>query len=323
MRASAAPAGEASNVTWRSGAAVLERRERRGGHHHVAELVEPHGEDAPRALPGVAARPSWSSRSFMTELITPTTTSVGSGAAVADEGAPPVACGCASTGAGSCACECTTISRAASNSVRARSVGRATRRIAPHRLVADVEQHRATAGDATCFDVVEDVADHPRAIERELEVGRGAQQQPGLGLAAAAARAGPVRAGVDACKLDAVLGELRAHVGVQRVERRVVEQAEADARLVGDDHERVAVGLQQHQAFDRVAREPQPLRVDVVGNVLDERAVAIDEDRRARGGTLGGDGRVHDTTSGSCSGCDCADCSKAYSCEVIDGVGTP
>ena len=158
-------------------------------------------------------------------------------------------------------------------------------------------KHGAAARSAAGLDVVEDVADHPRALEREIEIGGRAQQQAGFGLAAAATRAGSMHAGVDAGELDAVLGELCAHVGMQRVERRVVEQAQADTRLVRDHDERVAVGLQQHQAFDRLAREAHALRVGVVGNVLDQRAVAIDEDRRARGGGGGGDGRVHDTTS--------------------------
>lgn len=43
----------------------------------------------------------------------------------------------------------------------------------------------AAAGAAAGFDVIEDVADHPRAGEVEVEVAGGGQQQAGQRLAAA------------------------------------------------------------------------------------------------------------------------------------------
>ena len=93
-------------------------------------------------------------------------------------------------------------------------------RQAPLRLVPDVQQHRSATGAAPGLDVIQDVADHPRPAQVEVEGTRRLPQQPGhiVNVASTAAkRAWPNASAYHASKWgllglsQALHAELRPH----------------------------------------------------------------------------------------------------------------
>src|SRR5690606_20591145 len=160
---------------------------------------------------------------------------------------------------------------------------------APLRLIAGVDQDRAAARAPAGLDVVENVADQPGRCEIDIELARRPLEQARRRLAALAdasialdrARR-MVRAVVEAGEADPERGEPVRHRVADGGHRRLVEQAARDARLIRDDRDREAGGREPRHRALRAPREADPLDVDVVGHVLDQRAVLVEENGPAR-----------------------------------------
>src|SRR5690606_12667004 len=80
--------------------------------------------------------------------------------------------------------------------------------------------------------------------------------------------------------------EARGEVRADALDVGFAEQAACDARLIGHERDPVAVLGQEPNAALGAGRKPYPRRIDVVGHVLDERAVLVEQHRTAarRGG---------------------------------------
>ena len=108
------------------------------------------------------------------------------------------------------------------------------------------------------------------------------------GLAAVAALARPVRADEDRIERDPLGREEPEQEVLRLPKRRLGEGVGAEAVLVRDHHEAVARGLQRDQRADDAGHELQLReRVDLlVGRLLDQRAVAVDEEGRGHRGAF-------------------------------------
>jgi hypothetical protein len=123
------------------------------------------------------------------------------------------------------------------------------------------------------------VAHHVGVLERDIEAPRHLEQHPRLGLAAGAGRIRGVRAKEEGVDAPARLHGGALHGVVDGDQRRGVEEAARDARLVRRDDDAVA-GLGEARDRLEAAFDRAPLigRLDVVVAVLVDGAVAIEDD---------------------------------------------
>ena len=151
------------------------------------------------------------------------------------------------------------------------------------RALAGAHQVRHAADGGAGLQVAQRVADQRHVREVDAVALADQLEQPGQRLAAAAAVARPVRAEEDRVDAAAVAGERLVHLGVDRVERRHVEQAARQARLVRR-HDRVPAGVVEPRDRLERAGDRHPLvgRLDVVVAILVDRAVAIEDDELQR-----------------------------------------
>src|SRR5919201_2699524 len=114
-------------------------------------------------------------------------------------------------------------------------------------LRTSVDERGAASNPATGLDVIEDVADHPRPREVDIEVARGVEEHARRGLAARAIVLRRVGAEVDGVEPRALGSQLTSEMLVHRAERGRVEVSARDARLVRDDDDREAVVAERGQ----------------------------------------------------------------------------
>src|SRR5690606_32050865 len=133
------------------------------------------------------------------------------------------------------------------------------------------DQDGAAPGALARLDVVEDVADHPRALQVDRVLARRALQQAGTRLAAFAVErvAGHLTARMmgtaiqpgERCTAPGEhLDQPRAYV----VEPRGLEMPERDAGLVADDEQRPPEAREALECTLGAAGETHPCRIDVV-----------------------------------------------------------
>src|SRR5690348_9908191 len=156
---------------------------------------------------------------------------------------------------------------------------------APACFVAPVDENRAAARAIAGLDIVEDVPDHPRALEVHAMGGGRIEQQSRTRLAAGA-RDGGTHAGWR-MRTPAIGGEHDAkgceqfvEACLDRAQRCQREAPERHARLVRDDEKQEACILQRTQRVAGTGDEIHARGIDVVRHVVHERAVLVDEDGR-------------------------------------------
>ena len=118
------------------------------------------------------------------------------------------------------------------------------------------------------------------AQRRRRSARRSSSNRPGRGLRQRQPSSGPCGQKKTASMRPPSIGERAVHLGVDGVQRRHVEQAARQARLVGRDH-RVPAGVVETRDRLERARDRHPFvgRLDVVVAVLVDRAVAVEDDR--------------------------------------------
>jgi hypothetical protein len=153
------------------------------------------------------------------------------------------------------------------------------------RLGVQVHQDRAAAGAFAGLDVVEDVADEPRAAQVDVEFGRGTQQHARRRLAAIAGHRQlrhdtfrVVWAVIDTVDPHAVAPEFRRQVRVHAVEVGRAEQTACQAGLVGDHYQPHAGLLKRRQRSADAVVQQQFLGPPWIMARVDQRAVAIQKE---------------------------------------------
>ena len=164
------------------------------------------------------------------------------------------------------------------------SAGRGRERaVRGHRMPPAREQDAATAGVQAGQHVAHLIADHPRGAQVDPQLVGPAEQHAGGRLAVRAIRAAAFgrRGGavVDAVERRAAGREPAFQLGVDRPQPVLGEEPPADARLVGHQHPGEAGAPEPHQGLRGPGQEADPRRVGEVRHVLDQRAVAVEEDR--------------------------------------------
>jgi hypothetical protein len=139
----------------------------------------------------------------------------------------------------------------------------------------------AACGDAG-FRVAARVADCVAAAEVRPEHPGGALEQPGRGLATAAAGAGCVGAEEAPSDRDALFGEVLLEVPLEALVVFEREQAPADAALVGHDGEPEARVAESAQRADDAGQQLVVFEAVGVAAIADEGAVPIEEDEALR-----------------------------------------
>src|SRR4051812_46591278 len=144
----------------------------------------------------------------------------------------------------------------------------------PFGFVAAVDHDRPAPGASARFDVVENVADHPRTTKVDPGLPRGPLQQSGVRLAAQALDGKTldtalrvVWTAIEPRERCAVTPEQRLQSLADGVEVANRETAECRTRLVADDDERQAERPQQSERFPRTRDEVHARGIDVVGFV--------------------------------------------------------
>lgn len=137
------------------------------------------------------------------------------------------------------------------------------------------------------LDVVEHLADHPRALQIEALGARRLAQHAGRGLAAQAGRRRTrrrrMRAGVEAGQPDAgLLGDARGDCPLQPGELGACEATGGEARLVRDHDEGIAGLVEALQRFQGAGRKAQTLRIERRLQVQREGLLLPDEYGAAR-----------------------------------------
>ena len=84
-----------------------------------------------------------------------------------------------------------------------------------------------------------------------------------------------------ASRARALLGQLPVHLGVDLVQPGLGDHAPADGRLVGDQDAGEARTVKSPDRIGCTGQEPDLGRVGQVVNVLDQRPVPVEEDRRS------------------------------------------
>src|SRR5690606_24133255 len=122
----------------------------------------------------------------------------------------------------------------------------------------------------------------------DVQLVRRAEKQPRLGLAAGAARAVDWDAAfrmvgtvVEGGKPGAPGLKMAPQVILHLGQIRLGKVVSRNARLVGDDHQLKASLVQALDRFARAGQEADQRRVDIVGYVVDERAVFVEENGAA------------------------------------------
>ena len=75
-------------------------------------------------------------------------------------------------------------------------------------------------------------------------------------------------------------GQPRVERAMHLVQKRLVDDAAADRRLVGDDHGGEAGALQQPKGVGGPGKHGEQIEAIEIAALLDERAVAIEKHRR-------------------------------------------
>src|SRR5258708_1526751 len=140
-------------------------------------------------------------------------------------------------------------------------------------------QHRPRLRRGCRFHIAPRVAHHADIGERDIEAPRDLEQHARLGLAAIAGRAGGVGAEEESIDAAAGLRGRALHRVVDRDQRRGVEKAARNARLVGRHHHAVArLGEPRDGLETAVDRAPFGDRFYVRVAVLVDGAVAFQDD---------------------------------------------
>ncbi|ABA49719.1 200 kDa antigen p200, putative [Burkholderia pseudomallei 1710b] len=149
------------------------------------------------------------------------------------------------------------------------------------RLLALARQHemRPKAERLARLQVAQRIADHRRIRRIDLEALRDQLHHPGLRLAAVAMVVGRVRAEEHRVDPPADGGRRAMHLQVHRVQRRHVEQAPADARLVRRDDDAVARVIEPRDRLEAAGqRDPFVGRLDERVRIDVDDAVPIEDD---------------------------------------------
>ena len=127
--------------------------------------------------------------------------------------------------------------------------------------------------------IAQRIADERHTVQADAEAAPDFFQQAGFGLAAVAAGVLGVRAIENTVDTPAGQSQRAVHLVVDRVQRRHVEQAAADARLVGG-HQHAVTGLVEQRNRFQAAGDRFPFRgaLDVRRAVVIDDAVAVEDD---------------------------------------------
>ena len=171
-------------------------------------------------------------------------------------------------------------------------VGDSRRKIGEHRCtfgharlvlglcaLAGQHQHRLGANGLRCLQIAQRIADGRHAGEIDIEAERNVLEHAGLGLAAIAVVVAGMRTEKDRVNAPARLSYRAIHFLVNGVERVHLEQAAADARLVGAHHDAITPLIEAGDGL-RTAGDRQPFfrRLDEVIRVVVDDAITIEDD---------------------------------------------
>ena len=153
------------------------------------------------------------------------------------------------------------------------------------RAPAGAHQDRFRADGVAEIDVEPLVADHPRLLRIDAEIAHRIVDHAGQRLAAAAIDAEllhratrMVLAVIQRIEIGAAGLQPPPHLVVADLDEAGIDQAMRDARLIGDDDQRVAGALQQPQRIGRPRKQLEILEPMQITDVDVERAVTIEKD---------------------------------------------